>query len=183
MAYNFAELKKKIDETVEWLTKELQGVRTGRATPMVLDSIFVEAYGSRMPIRDIAAMGIEDARTLRISPWDVSQSKAIEKAITLANLGVSISTDEKGIRVHFPELTSERRQTLSRLIKDKLEQSRIALRGERDTVWNDIQKKERDGLISEDDKFRAKDEMQRVVDEGNKKLELIAEKKEEEISA
>lgn len=182
MAYNFSPLKKKVEETITWLQKELQSVRTGRATPLILDSIQVEAYGSRMPIRDIAAIGVEDARTLRITPWDTTQTKTIEKAITVANLGLSVSIDEKGLRVHFPELTSERRTTLLKLVKEKLEHARVALRGERDSVWNDIQKQEREGKMGEDDKFRSKEEMQKIIDEGNETLETLAQKKEEEIS-
>lgn len=182
MAYNFTDLKKKLTEAEEWLSKELSSVRTGRATPMLLDGVTVEAYGSRMPIRDIAAIGIEDARTLRITPWDLSQSKAIEKAITIQNLGVSVSTDEKGLRVHFPELTGERRVVLSKLIKEKLEHARISLRTERDHVWSDIQKQEKDGKVSEDDKFRFKEEMQKIVDDANAKLENVAGKKNEEIT-
>ncbi len=183
MAFNFTELKKKIEEAEEWLSKELQSVRTGRATPLLLDSVSVEAYGSRMPIRDIAAISIEDARTLRITPWDLSQNKAIEKAVTVANLGVSTSVDEKGIRVHFPELTSERRTVLVKLIKEKLEAARVTLRGERDSVWSTIQKDERDGKMSEDDKFRRKEEMQKIIDDGNKTLEEIANKKEQEVTS
>jgi ribosome recycling factor len=183
MAYNFTDLKKKMTEAGEWLNRELGGIRTGRATPMLLDGVTVEAYGSRMPIRDIAALGIEDARTLRITPWDLTQSKSIEKAIIVQNLGVSISTDEKGLRVHFPELTGERRVMLAKLIKEKLEHTRITLRTERDRVWGNIQKQEKDGKISEDDKFRYKEEMQKIIDETNVKLEKITDKKNEEITS
>lgn len=182
MAYNFSPFKKKVTEIEEWLLKELSSVRTGRATPMVLDGVSVEAYGSRSSIRDIAAISVEDARTIRIAPWDATQVKAIEKAITVSNLGLSVSVDEKGLRVHFPELTSERRATLMKLVKEKLEQARITLRGERDAVWSDIQNQEKDGKMSEDEKFRNKDEMQKIVDEANKKLDSIAKKKEEEVS-
>lgn len=172
-----------MDEKAAWLEKELQSVRTGRATPMLLDAISVEAYGSRMPIRDIGAINIEDARTLRIAPWDLTQTKEIEKAIAIANLGVSTSIDEKGLRVHFPELTSERRLVLQKVIKEKLEEARIALRGAREETWDDIQKLEREGKMSEDDKFRGKEEMQKIVDLGNQKLEAIAKKKEDEVAS
>jgi len=183
MAYNFSPLKKKMGETAEWLSKELQSVRTGRATPMLLDAVSVETYGSRMPIREIGAINIEDARTLRIAPWDLTQTKEIEKAIAIANLGVSTSIDDKGLRVHFPELTSERRGLLLKIVKEKFEEARITIRGERDQVWSHIQKEEKDGKMSEDDKFRSKEEMQKIVDEGNKKLEDIAKKKEGEIAS
>src|SRR3989338_1176912 len=183
MAYDFKQLKTNIAATHEWLVKEMSGIRTGRATPPLLDGVQVEAYGARMPISQVASLSTEDARTLRITPWDASQVKEIERAITLANLGVSSAVDDKGLRVFFPELTSERREQLLKISKQKLEEARVALRGERDKVWSDIQAKEKDGKLSEDEKFRAKDEMQKLVDEGNKKLEELAERKEKEISS
>lgn len=181
MTYDFSSLKKKITETEEWLKKEYQGIRTGRATPTLLDSIQAESYGSRTPLKQIGSISVEDARTLRVSPWDATQVKAIEKAITDANLGVGVSADEKGVRVTFPELTSERREALIKLSKDRLEHARVSLRNERDDIWNDIQEKEREGEISEDEKFRYKEEMQKMVDAGNGNLDTLLEKKEEEI--
>jgi ribosome recycling factor len=164
-----------------WLSNEYLGIRTGRATPTLLDSIRVDSYGSKVPINQVASVNIEDARTLRIAPWDTSQIQAIEQAIAKADLGVSASVDEKGLRVSFPELTAERRGVLQKLIKDKLEHARISMRGARDETWGDIQKKEKEKEISEDEKFRFKDEMQKLVDEGNATLDDIAKRKEEEI--
>ncbi len=181
MAYNFGDLKQNVEVVKEWLGKEYLGIRTGRATPVLLDGILVESYGSKLPINQIATIGVEDARTLRISPWDASQVKEIEKAIVSANLGISVATDDLGSRVSFPELTAERRGVLIKLLKDKLEDARISLRSERDKVWGDIQKQERDGEISEDEKFNYKEEMQKIIDEAGKKLEALAAKKEEEI--
>jgi len=182
MAYNFSELKKKIEESKEWLTKEYQGVRTGRATPALLDSVRVNSYGSLMAINQIASISVEDAKTLRISPWDAGQVKEIEKAITDSNLGISVSSDEKSVRASFPDLTSERRAQLLKVIKDKLEHARISLRGERDTVWEDIQKREKNKEFGEDDKFRYKEEMEKIIKEGNETLGAIADRKEKEIS-
>ena len=109
MAYDFKPFEKRIKEISERLVRELGSVRTGRAAPAILDGIQVESYGTRVPITQVANISVEDARTLRISPWDTAQAKEIEKAITLANLGLSVGSDEKGVRVFFPELTSERR--------------------------------------------------------------------------
>lgn len=181
MAYNFSELKTNIEGVNEWLKKEYLGIRTGRATPALLDGILVESYGSKLPISQVATVGVEDARTLRISPWDASQAKEIEKAIVDANLGISVSTDDRGSRVSFPELTAERRDVLVKLLKDKLEDARISLRSERDKVWGDIQKQQKDGEISEDEKFNYKEEMQKMIDEAGNKLEELATKKETEI--
>ena len=181
MAYNFKSFKEEIKNTEAWLAKEFGGIRTGRATPALLDGVLVESYGSRVPVSQIASLSTEDARTLRLVPWEAAGVKEIEKAITLANLGVSVGVDDKGVRVFFPELTAERRQSLLKIAKGKLEEARVGLRTERDKVWGEIQREERDGELSEDEKFRAKDEMQKLVDEGNKKLEELAGRKEKEI--
>ncbi len=181
MSYNFALLKGKVTDTEGWFKKELQGIRTGRATPTLLDSISVESYGAKLPISQIAAITGEDARTLRITPWDTSQTKAIEKAIVQSNLGISVAIDDRGVRALFPELTSERRAQLMKIIKERLEQAKVALRGERDKVWSDIQNQERDGKISKDDKFRHKEEMEKIITDAGKRLEEVARRKEQEI--
>jgi len=182
MAYNFASLKAKAKEVEEWLKRELGGVRTGRATPVLLDTVQVEAYETRMPISQVAAVSVEDARTLRISPWDSTLTKAIEKAIMQANLGVSAAVDDTGLRVAFPELTSERRVQLIKVAKTKFEEARISLRGERDKVSSDLESQKKEGEISEDEKFRFKNDMQKIIDETNEALEALYDKKEQEIS-
>jgi len=181
--YDFKTLEQKIEETQDWLKKEYQGLRTGRATPALLDSIQIESYGSRMPLNQVANIGVEDARTLRVAPWDASQIKVIEKAISGANFGVGVSSDEKGVRVSFPELTSERRTSLIKIAKDKLEDSRQSLRVAREETWNAIQAKEKASEISEDDKFRLKDELQKKIDATNAALEELFKKKEAEIQS
>jgi ribosome recycling factor len=183
MAYDFKPFEKKIADITDRLTKELSGVRTGRATPGILDGIQVESYGSRMPISNVANISTEDARTLRIAPWDMSQAKEIEKAITIANLGVSVGMDERGVRVSFPELTGERRAEMVKLAKEKTEEFKAQLRVAREEVWNDIQKQEKDGTMSEDEKFRGKEDMQKRVDAANKKFDELLEKKEKEITS
>lgn len=181
MAYNFSPFKNKTAEIETWLSKELSGLHTGRATPAILDAISIDSYGSRVTISHIGSISTEDARTLRIAPWDKGQMKAIEKAINEANLGVSVSVDDIGLRVNFPELTTERRIALKKVLHKKLEEARVSLRAEREKVWGDIQERERKGEMPEDEKFRSKDELQKIIDEGNKKLEGIAERKEKEI--
>ena len=183
MTYDFSTLKTRIKETEEWLARELSGVRTGRATPTLLDAVKAEAYDTHTPLRELASVSVEDARTLRIIPWDMSLIKKIEKGITDANLGVGISSDDQGLRVSFPELTSERRTQLVKLAKEKVEEARTMLRSLRDDVWNDIQKQERDGKMPEDDKFRAKEDMQKRVDAANTKFDEALMRKEKEIAA
>jgi ribosome recycling factor len=182
MAYDFKPFEKRILEITDRLGKELGSVRTGRAGPAVLDGVQVESYGTRVPINQVANISIEDARTLRIAPWDMSLAKEIEKAITLANLGLSVGMDEKGVRVFFPELTSERRISLLKIAKEKVEEMRTALRLARDEVWSDIQKQEQSGLMPEDEKFRSKEEMQKRVDAANAAFDNAFDRKEKEIA-
>ncbi len=181
MAYNFTPFKQSIKDLEEWLKKEFASIRTGRATPTILDGIFVESYGSKMLISQIGSIAIEGARSLRIAPWDMSQAKAVEKAIMVSNLGLSVSVDDKGLRITFPELTTESRNTFVKMAKQKLEEARVTLRTEREKVWDDIQAKESEGGMGEDEKFRLKAEMQKIVDEANQKLEELALAKEKEI--
>ncbi len=182
MNYDFSSLKNKVEEINEWLVSEFKSIRTGRATPALLDSIQVDSYGALTPLGHIASISIDDARTLRITPFDNSQLKNIEKAITDANLGVSISADSSTLRIIFPELTADRRATLLKLAKDKLEEARVSLRQARDDVWKDIQAKEKDGEISEDEKFSAKEEMEKIIKDANEALDSLFGKKEQEIA-
>ena len=172
----------KVEDTKKWLLEEYAGLRTGRATPALLDSITVEQYGTKSPISHVATVSIDDPRTLRITPWDKATVAPIEAAISNANLGVSLSADDSGIRVSFPELTTERRAMLVKLVREKLEEARVRVKKEREHVWNALVKQEKDGEISEDEKFRAKDELQKHVDGANKSLEEMAAKKEEELN-
>ncbi len=182
MAYNFTEFKNKLKDTEDWLKKEFSGIRTGRATPAILDGISVEAYGSMMPISQVANISVEDARMLRIAPWDASVTKSIEKAIQVSDLGLSATVDDKGLRVIFPDLTSERRLSLVKIAKQKQEDAKVTVRGERERVLKDIDAKEKTKEISEDEKFRLKTELQKFLDDANRELEAIFEKKEKEIS-
>jgi ribosome recycling factor len=181
--YNFTPFQSRIGEIEEWLKKEFSLLRTGRATSAILDSITIESYGAHSPIAHVGSVSMEDARTLRIAPWDKSQVKAIEGAIQKANLGLSVSTDDNGLRVIFPELTSERRAQIIKLAKDKLEEARISLRKEREAVLSEYKQKEKDGEMSEDDVFKAKAELQKLVDSANASFEALAEKKEGEINS
>ena len=181
MQYNFTPLKTKIKEVEEWLKRENMQIRTGRASINLVDNVMVESYGSLVPINQVASLSTEDPRTIRISPWDMSQAKEVEKGLLKADLGVSVSVDDKGLRVSFPPLTTERRTLIVKLAKEKFEEANISVRRQRDEVWNDIQKQEKEGTLTEDEKFRFKDEMEKLVQDGNKLLEALYKKKEDEI--
>lgn len=181
MAYNFSPLKNRVKEIEEWLVGEYSSIRTGRATPALLDSVDVDSYGSRTPLKHLGSITIEDPRTLRVTLWDKTQVKAAESAIASANLGVSAVADGMSIRVTFPELTAEKRKLLNKLAGEKLEEAKITLRKDREKTWNDIQAKEKEGEMSEDEKFRNKDELQKIIDEATAKFVAHNDKKEAEI--
>jgi ribosome recycling factor len=181
--YDFTHLDMKLSDATQWLAREYKSLRTGRATPAILDSVSVSAYGSMMPLKQVGNVSVEDARTLRITPWDLGLIKDIERGITAANLGLGLSTDQSGIRVTFPELTGERRTELIKVAKQKLEDARATVRVARDEVWKDIQERERTSELTEDDKFSLKEELQKKVDEVNKNLEKMFDAKEKEMQA
>lgn len=183
MAYNFSKLEGRLNEISEWFSKELATIRTGRAAATLLDGVRVESYGSQLPMNQVSSIVSEDARTLRITPYDQNQIKEIEKAINDADLGISVNVDDKGLRVIFPELTAERREILIKQVGQKLEEARISIRKERDETWHDIQEKEKAGELSEDEKFKGKEDMQKLVDNVQSKLEEAVERKEEEIKS
>ncbi len=174
--------KKKFTEIIDWLDKEFATIRTGQATPTLLDAVRVESYGSFLPLNQIGSVGVEDARTLRISPWDATQVKAVERALNDADLGLSIVTDSSGVRVIFPELTGERRLQLVKIAKAKLEDARVSVKAVRDEVMKEIDAAEKAGEMSQDDKFAAKEEAQKVVDAANRALEARFAEKEKEIA-
>lgn len=177
MAYNFSDFKAGLKKVEEWLGREYSGLHTGRATPTLLDNISVESYGSLQPIKNVGTITIEDAKTLRIIPWDKGVIKEIEKAIAAANIGLSAAPDQDGVRIIFPMLTTENRQKLVKVLKEKLEDARISVRQERDEVLT----KMKAANMPEDDLFRAKEELQKLIDDINNQLEAIFEKKEKEV--
>ncbi len=183
MPYNFSTFTAKSKDVHDWLGKELGGLRSGRAAPAVLDGILVESYGTKLPIKHVATVSVEDARTLRITPFDAGAAKEIEKAIASANLGLSVSADDKGVRAHFPELTSERRTALMKVAKEKLESARINMRKIRDDISKDIEAKEKEGGMGEDEKFRLKKELDKMSEVENKKLQEAFERKDKEINS
>lgn len=182
MAYDFSKLKANIKETEEWLARELSGVRTGRATPSLLDGVKPEAYGTRTVLRELASVSVEDACTLRVIPWDKELLKAIEKGITDADLGVGVATDDQGLRVSFPKLTSERREQLSKIAGDKTEQAKVTLRSHRTDALKALAEAEAPGGMGEDEMKRLKGEIQKLIDAGNESLAKVLERKATEIA-
>lgn len=183
MAYDFNPFKKNLAKTEEWLKKEFQQIRTGQASPAILDSVKVPIFGAPMGLKEVASIMIEGARSIRVAPWDKAQVKDIEKAITIANLGVSTVVDGDGVRVNFPELTSDRRKEIAKQAKDKTEEAKKEFRGHRDVVIKDLNAKEKSGGYGKDEIFRLTKEVQKIVDDANKRIEDAYSKKEKEILA
>ncbi len=181
MSYNFSNFDTKIESATEWLGGEFRAVQTGRATPMVLDNINIEVYGSWMNISHVAAINLEDAKTLRVSPYDKSVIRDLEKAVNDADLGLSVSSDSDGLRIHFPLLTTERRLQYVKIIKDRLEEARIRVRGAREEAKREIEDMAKAGDFGEDEKKRYIDTLQTKVDAANSALEAQFNHKEKEV--
>ncbi len=175
MAYDLGIFKNTAGNSIDWLKKEYSGLNTGRAMPAILDAVQVEAYGSKMGIKELATVSVEDPKTLRVVPWDMTVAKEIDRAVRESNLGLSVSLDSTGLRLSFPALTAERRVILTKLAKEKLEEARIKVRNERQKVLNAI------GDLSEDEQKRVKNELQNLVDDLNTKLEEACSRKQKEI--
>ncbi len=175
--YNLDAFKQELKGAEEWLSKEYSQIHTGRANPALLDGVSVESYGSLQPLKNTASISIEDPKTLRVVPWDKSLNKGIEKSLHEANLGFSISVDDAGVRVIIPALTSETRQKLAKIAKERLEDARITVRKAREGILSSL----KDQALPEDTFVRAKEEVQKLVDGANSSLEVLFEKKETEI--
>lgn len=173
--YDFTQTKEDLSKSIAWLKTEYSNIHTGQASPAVLDSIKVDSYGSLQPIKNVAGVTVEDARTLRVAPWDKGHIKAIEKAVVEADLGLSVSVDDAGLRINFPQLTEESRAKIVKVLKGKLEDARVTVRKEREITIKDI-----DGSdMSDDEKRDAKEDLQKLIDNTNKELEEVFKKKEE----
>lgn len=179
--YSFLNFKDKAKETEDWFKDEISLLRTGRANPSLIENIKVDYYGTKNQLKGIASISVENAQTLVVRPWDTDAIMPIEQAISGSNLGVQAISEKGAIRVILPELSEERRKSLLKLLSEKLEEAKISLRKKREEVWRDIQDKEKEGEISEDDKFRYKDDLQKMVDDANDSLDKVSEKKGVEI--
>mgnify|MGYP001449184930 FL=1 len=174
-------IKPGLERAVEHFKEELGALRTGRATPALVETVEVECYGSRSPLNQVAAITAPEPRTLSVQPWDASIIKDIERAINASRSGMSVAVTGDIIRINIPPLNEESRRELVRTLSQKTEEAKMSVRSLREQAWKEIQDKERAGLIRQDDKFRGKDELQKVIDQYNEKIESFANAKEKEI--
>lgn len=173
--------KAEFEKSIEHYKEELNQLRTGRATTALVDNLMVDYYGAKSPLLQVASITVPEPRTIMISPWDKSQLVAIEKAIRESQLNLNPNNDGQVIRINIPALNEERRKELVKVLNQKAEEARIAVRKQREEIWEEIQNLEKAGTISEDDKFSGKEKLQTVVDAYNAKIEEVRKKKEEEI--
>jgi len=173
--------KPEIEKSLEHFKEELNQVRTGRASTALVENLLVDYYSAKSPLKQIASITVPEPRTITIAPWDKDSLVNIEKAIRESQLNLNPNNDGQVIRINIPALTEDRRKELIKLLNQKAENARIAIRKHREDVWEEIQKMEKEGKIGEDDKFIGKDKLQEVVDEYNAKIEEIRTKKEQEV--
>ena len=176
-----ADLTKRMDSALDVLRKELQGLRTGRASASLLEPITVEAYGSEMPLTQVGTVNVPEPRMLTVQVWDRGLVKAVEKAIRNANLGLNPATDGQLIRVPLPELTQERRNDLVKVAHKYAEQARVAVRNVRRDGMDQLKKMEKDGDISQDEHKHWSDEVQKLTDRHIEAINQLTEQKEKDI--
>jgi ribosome recycling factor len=170
-----------MDKVVDFVTKKIASFRTGRATPALIENIQAETFGQMMPIKQLAAISVPSARQLSIQPWDKSYMEAIEKAILREGAGLSPVVSGDVILINMPQMSEELRKELSKALSQINDDAKKIIRKNRDEAWTDIQDKTREGLIREDDKFKAKDKLQELVDKYNKKVDDLIDRKKTEI--
>jgi ribosome recycling factor len=175
------EAEGKMKKSVEALRQHLGTIRTGRASPALVEHLPVEAYGTPMPLNQLAGISVPEARMIVIQPYDASTMKAIEKAIQNSELGINPSNDGRLIRLAIPQLTEERRRDLTKLVRSRVEESKVALRNIRREALDDLRQFEHEKLISEDDQRRAQEKLQELTDRYTRDLDHIGAAKEAEV--
>jgi ribosome recycling factor len=178
---NLDSYKPEFDKAIEHLKNEIAALRTGRATPALVEDILVEAYGVKTPLKGLASVSLSDPKTLLIEPWDKGVLKEIEKSIQLANIGINPVNEGARLRLSVPPLTEESRRELIKILQQKLEQSRISLRSIRDKIRSEIIEAEREKQLTEDDRYRSQEKLDELIEEYHFRIKEIGEQKEKEI--
>jgi ribosome recycling factor len=176
-----SDVERKMDRTIEALRRELNSLRTGRATPALLENVSVEYYGVPTPLKQIASISAPDARAIQVQPWDKQALRNIEKGLMASEMGFNPSNDGNIITVPIPPLTQQRRQELVRLLKRKIEEGKVSVRNVRRDGVDTLRKMERDKVISQDENRRTQDQIQKVTDAHIKTIDEVGAAKEQEI--
>lgn len=174
-------IKPECEKAVIFLSSEMGKIRTGRATPALVEDVVVDCFGQKFPLKQLAAISTPEARQIMIQPWDSSYIPGIVSSLQKTGIGANPIVDNVAIRINLPTITAEYRKDILRLISEKQEDARKVVRKWREEAWSEIQVGFRDGKVREDDKFKAKDELQELIDDYNEKIEEIGNKKIKEI--
>jgi ribosome recycling factor len=183
MKYDSKALEAKMQKTIVAYQNNLNDIRASQANAAVLNRVTFEYYGSQTPIKDMAGISLADARTLVITPYDKSTLKAIEKAILMSDVGITPANDGSVIRLSFPQLTQERRKELVKQVQKMGEDAKVAIRNDRRTANDTVDKMKKDGEMTEDDVTSAKKAIQDVTDKLTKNIDAITAAKEKELMA
>lgn len=173
--------KIELDSAIDHFKNEMAKIRTGRANPGIIEDLLVDYYGAKTPLKQMANINVPEPRTLLIQPWSRDSLANIEAAIKISDLNLSPNNDGEVIRINIPPLNEERRLELVKMLNKKAEEAKISVRNIREETWQEIQAMEKEGVIAEDDKFRGKERLQETVNEYNKKIDELREKKEQDI--
>lgn len=177
----YIESESRMKGAVQALEEDLAGIRTGRASPALIERLPVDYYGTPTPLIQLASIGVPESRTLLIRPFDPNSLKTIERAVLASDLGLTPNNDGKTIRLNLPPLTEERRQDLSKIVHNRVEEARIAVRNVRRDEMKDLQEFEKEKMLSEDEKTRGEEELQKITDRYIEEINAIGERKEKEI--
>lgn len=175
------EAKQKMETTISLLQKEMAGIRTGRASAGLLDTIHVDYYGTQTPIKQMATVSTPEPRVIVVQPWDVSAMPAIEKAIKTSDLGITPQNDGKVIRLNMPPPTEERRKELVKMVKKVGEENKVAIRNIRRDAMDKVKAKLKNKDISEDEEKKIEGRIQKITDEHVAKVDSIVHNKEKEV--
>ena len=178
---NLNEQRKALDEAVQYLKREITTLRTGRATPALVEQVSIEAYGTTMPLQHLATVTTPDARTIIIQPWDTNMLKEIEKGITAADLNLNPVVETSQIRLVLPPLTEENRRTLVKVLHEMAEACRVQIRRQREKIRDHIGRGQTEGTISEDQKFKLQKQLDEIIRQLNDDIKKLVDQKEIEI--
>jgi len=176
-------IRPELDKAISFLDRELAKIRTGRASPSLVEDIVVDCFGQKFPLKQLAAISTPGVRQILIQPWDKSYIEGIVRALEKTGIGVNPIVDKEVIRINLSPLSEEYRKELLRLLSQKQEEARKTIRRWREEAWDKIQEGYLEGKIREDDKYRGKDELQELINEYNEKIENLGEKKKKEIES
>lgn len=174
-------VENKMREKVEKYRKELTSLRTGRANPQLLDNVYVEYYGSKVPLKQVAAISVSQARTLEVRPWDLSVIDAVETELKKMDLGTAPVKDDKAIRINLPAMNQDQREKMGRIIRKMGEEAKINIRNERRRALDSLKKAQKKGEISEDELVRHEREVQKATDNFVREIDSVTKAKEDEI--